>query len=187
MRWRRTLPASLASTSWPFSSLTRKLPPLAMRTTSPSRWTSSSLLTTDLRGGDVAPKPNGGLPWLRGSAAAPGDQRRDRPVHPHLLLAFTVQRRRPGPGLRGGPPVLAVEPAPRGGESRAGSRGVCLCRRAPARVHPAGPPDRAGAVAAPVRLGRARGREVGRGPHPRPAAPLALGRRRHARGVRRVG
>ena len=44
MRWRRTLPASLARTSWPLSSLTRKLPPFAIKMTSPSRWTSSSLL-----------------------------------------------------------------------------------------------------------------------------------------------
>ena len=44
-RRRRTLPASLASTSWPLSSLTRKFPPFAIKMTSPSRCTSSSLLT----------------------------------------------------------------------------------------------------------------------------------------------
>src|SRR5262249_23871853 len=48
MRWRRTLPASFARTSWPLSSLTRKLPPFAIKMTSPSRWTSSSLLTGPL-------------------------------------------------------------------------------------------------------------------------------------------
>src|SRR5205085_11542778 len=33
IRWRRTLPASFARTSWPLSSLTRKLPPFAIRMT----------------------------------------------------------------------------------------------------------------------------------------------------------
>src|SRR6476469_5158465 len=53
MRWRRTLPASFARTSWPLSSLTRKLPPFAIKMTSPSRCTSSSLDTEPLEG-----------PWL---------------------------------------------------------------------------------------------------------------------------
>src|SRR6478735_1574720 len=103
MRWRRTLPASLASTSWPLSSLTRKLPPFAIKMTSPSRCTSSSLDTGPLRG-----------PWLaltgrqekrfghqviypvgeHGPPAPSRHQRRDRPPYPDVLLAASVEWRR---------------------------------------------------------------------------------------------
>src|SRR5690349_6259495 len=87
MRWRRTFPASLASTSCPLSSLTRKLPPFAIRTTSPSRWTSSSLLTEPAQG--VAPflRQGKAVTCPRGPAGPARDLERDRPVYPYLLLA----------------------------------------------------------------------------------------------------
>src|SRR5262245_53499388 len=122
MRCRRTLPASFARTSWPLSSLTRKLPPFAIKMTSPSRWTSSSLLTGPLealwlalhRAQEKRSGAKGDLPFAGGSPAATCHERRDRPVYKDVLLATSVQRRCPGAGLRGGPPVVPVEPPPRG-------------------------------------------------------------------------
>src|SRR5262249_14587011 len=129
MRCRRTLPASLARTSWPLSSFTRKFPPLAMRTTSPSRWTSSSLLTG---GRFIAPKPPRGkrpgrigVLSVRRADGTPGpayDVRRDRPLHPHVLLAPAVVGRRPRAGLRGGAPLLTLLAAHRRAHARARPR-----------------------------------------------------------------
>src|SRR4051812_36154802 len=76
IRWRRTLPASLASTSCPFSSLTRKFPPLAIRMTSPSRCTSSSLVT---RASGSDSKPPAGP---AGAARHSTDRRRKEAASP---------------------------------------------------------------------------------------------------------
>src|SRR5215468_9815874 len=202
IRWRRTLPASLARTSWPLSSLTRKFPPFAIKMTSPSRCTSSSLLTGSSQGplGGVRPRPwisrswVGGprgehypgaresapeprviYPGLRGPPAASRHQRRDRPVHSHLLLAAALERRRPGPRVRGGAPVLALQPAPRRRVAGARSRRVRLLGRPAARLHAADPPHRARPVTPAVRRRRLRRRPLDHGPDPRPAPPAALG------------
>ena len=69
------------------------------------------------------------LTCRRGPPAASRDERRDRPLHPHVLLAPAVERRRPRARVRGGAPVLALEPAPRRRGSRARPRGVRVQRR----------------------------------------------------------
>src|ERR1051326_3625673 len=153
MRCRRTLPASFARTSWPLSSLTRKLPPFAIKMTSPSRWTSSSLLTGPLEALWLAlcgaqekrSGAKGDLPLPRGSPAASRHERRDRPLYKDVLLAASVERGRPGPRVRRGASVLAVEPAPGRRGRRPGSRGVRVLGGPAPRLHAAGPPAGPGA------------------------------------------
>src|SRR6185436_2036407 len=77
----------------------------------------------------------GDLPWRRGSPATSLHERRDRSLYPHVLLAAAVERRRPRARVRGGPPVLAVEPAPRRPGRGARPRGVRVLGGPLARLH----------------------------------------------------